>query len=326
MRFKIMENKINKDFKVYMHKSPSGKRYIGITCQRPVRRWGSNGYGYIDNIYFWRAIQKYGWDNFQHEILFDGLTKDEAEQKEIELIAFYNSTDPNKGYNITSGGGYSFNIVLRPVKQYTTDGIFVKEYECIQDASEETGINKGNICLCCNNERKTTGGYIWRFSDDDLTEEHLTWCNHDGHSDYWTAVCQYAKDGKFIKEYSNFTIAGLATNINPAIICLCCKGKCKFADGFIWRYANEELTQQHIDWCNNGKGEKTPVLQYSLHYELLADFDGIKSAIRLTGIDPSTIIRCCKGKQKTAGGFIWRYASEVSNFISPLLPILSETA
>ena len=73
-----------------MHVSPNNKRYIGITCQEdPKRRWGSNGCGYIDNEYFWRAIKKYGWQNFKHEILFDGLTEKEAKQKEIELIALY---------------------------------------------------------------------------------------------------------------------------------------------------------------------------------------------------------------------------------------------
>lgn len=305
-------------FTVYMHMSPNNKRYIGITSQRPTKRWGSNGYGYIDNEYFWRAIQKYGWDNFQHEILFKGLTKEEAEEKEIELIAKYDSTNPNKGYNITAGGGYVFQTILKPVKQYTIDGVYVKEYKCIQDASEETGVNKGNISLCCNNERKTTGGYIWRFSDEGLTEEHLSWCNHNGHSDHWTAVCQYSKNGDFIQEYENMTLAGLAVNLDPAMIMACCRGIIKFAADFIWRYADDELTQQHIDWCNDGRGKKIPVLQYSKSHDFIERFDGVKHAGRLTGIDPSTIIRCCKGKVKTAGGYIWRYASDVQDPYAPL--------
>ena len=323
----MIKSRIDKKcFTVYMHTSPNGKRYIGITSQRPVRRWGSNGYGYIDNLYFWRAIQKYGWDNFKHEILFEDLTKEEAEQKEIELIAFYDSTNPSKGYNMTAGGGYSFNVMLMPVKQYTLDGAFVKEYECIKKASEETGINKGNISLCCNNERKTTGGYIWRFSYDDLTEEHLAWCNHNGHSNHWTPVCQYSKNGDFVQKYENLTLAGLAVNLDPAMIMACCKGIIKFAANFIWRYADDELTQQHIDWCNDGKGEKISVLQYSLSHELISIFDGIKFAGRLTGIDPSAIIRCCKGKQKTAGGFIWRYASDIQDQTAPLSPTLPTTS
>ncbi len=91
------------NYKVYCHISPSNKIYIGITQQGVNKRW-QNGKGYKGNQYFYRAIQKYGWDNFQHEILFENLTKQEAEKKEIELIKKYDSTNINKGYNILEGG------------------------------------------------------------------------------------------------------------------------------------------------------------------------------------------------------------------------------
>lgn len=89
--------------KVYMHTSPSNKVYIGITSQEPKNRWG-NGRNYSSNEHFNRAIQKYGWENFKHEILFNNLSLEEAKLKEIELIAFYDSTNPDNGYNITLGG------------------------------------------------------------------------------------------------------------------------------------------------------------------------------------------------------------------------------
>lgn len=88
---------------VYKHTSPSDRVYIGITGRKPEVRW-ANGNGYIGNDYFFKAIQKYGWDNFKHEILFENLTKEEAESKEIDLIAQYNSTNRACGYNISSGG------------------------------------------------------------------------------------------------------------------------------------------------------------------------------------------------------------------------------
>lgn len=91
------------NWKVYMHTSPSNKVYIGITSREPKLRWG-NGHNYSSNEYFKRAIQKYGWNNFKHEILFSNLSLKEAKEKEIELIAFYDSTNSEKGYNITIGG------------------------------------------------------------------------------------------------------------------------------------------------------------------------------------------------------------------------------
>ena len=56
------------------------------------------------NGLFYNAIKKYGWDNFEHEILFENLTQKEAKQKEIELIDYYDSTNRNKGYNVSLGG------------------------------------------------------------------------------------------------------------------------------------------------------------------------------------------------------------------------------
>lgn len=92
-----------KSWVVYKHTSPSNKVYIGITCKAPTDRWAS-GFGYEHQVYFFRAIVKYGWINFKHEILFEGLTKEEAEVKEVELISQYNSADLNYGYNIDLGG------------------------------------------------------------------------------------------------------------------------------------------------------------------------------------------------------------------------------
>ena len=90
-------------YSVYKHTAPNGKVYIGITSKKPVRRW-NGGTGYLTNDYFTKAINKYGWNSFAHEVLFVGLTKEEAEEKEIELIKNYKSDLRKYGYNIQHGG------------------------------------------------------------------------------------------------------------------------------------------------------------------------------------------------------------------------------
>lgn len=90
-------------YTVYKHTAPNGKVYIGITGQKPEYRW-SNGNHYKQNKHFYRAIVKYGWENFKHEIVKDGLEKEEACDLEIELIAKYDATNPHKGYNNSTGG------------------------------------------------------------------------------------------------------------------------------------------------------------------------------------------------------------------------------
>ena len=96
-----------KEYTVYLHISPSGKRYYGITKLNINQRW-RNGNGYKNQKCFWRAIEKYGWDNFEHIIIARGLSEDEAKWLEIELIKEWSTTNPNKGYN-NSLGGESWN-------------------------------------------------------------------------------------------------------------------------------------------------------------------------------------------------------------------------
>ena len=91
------------NYKVYKHTFPNGKVYIGITQQTLIRRW-QNGKGYYKNTFISKAIKKYGWGNVKHEVLFENLTKEDAEQKEIELIAFYKSNQQEYGYNLDNGG------------------------------------------------------------------------------------------------------------------------------------------------------------------------------------------------------------------------------
>lgn len=90
-------------YTVYKHTSPSGKVYIGITCQRPETRW-NGGNGYEHSPHFSAAITRYGWENFLHEILAEGLTREDAEAMEVALIAEYDATNRAKGYNADKGG------------------------------------------------------------------------------------------------------------------------------------------------------------------------------------------------------------------------------
>lgn len=90
-------------YTVYKHTAPNGKVYIGITKQKPEKRW-NNGNGYKDNEHFYRAIRSYKWENFKHKIIADGLAKEQACNMEIELIAKYDATNPKHGYNNTMGG------------------------------------------------------------------------------------------------------------------------------------------------------------------------------------------------------------------------------
>lgn len=88
---------------VYMHTTPSDKRYIGITKQQLNHRW-RNGNGYTRCTGFWRAIQKYGWENIKHEVIAECETLEEANELERKFIEQYKTHDKRYGYNCTTGG------------------------------------------------------------------------------------------------------------------------------------------------------------------------------------------------------------------------------
>lgn len=96
----------NDTYCVYVHTNKiNGKVYVGQTIHgnRPHKRW-DNGNGYKNCPLFWRAIQKYGWDGFYHDVIANNLTAEEADNFEILLINKLNSTDHKCGYNIGLGG------------------------------------------------------------------------------------------------------------------------------------------------------------------------------------------------------------------------------
>lgn len=123
----------NRDcYTVYKHTSPSGKIYIGITSQEPERRW-QDGNGYAANAHFTKAINKYGWDNFVHEIISTNMSKADACRMEIELIAQHQSNNSKFGYNKSSGGEGSHDIV------FTKEGLQrLREARLGTHLSEET--------------------------------------------------------------------------------------------------------------------------------------------------------------------------------------------
>lgn len=91
---------------IYLHRNKSnGKVYIGQTIQPIENRW-KNGSGYKTCTYFYHAIQKYGWENFDHLILEqnENWAQEELDNKEKEYIIKYQANNPQYGYNITEGG------------------------------------------------------------------------------------------------------------------------------------------------------------------------------------------------------------------------------
>lgn len=92
------------NYTIYMHKNKiNGKVYIGQTSQKPEKRW-DNGRGYETSSKFYNAIQKYGWNSFEHIIIATELSQEEANALEMQLIQQYQAQNDEYGYNINYGG------------------------------------------------------------------------------------------------------------------------------------------------------------------------------------------------------------------------------
>lgn len=224
---------------VYKHTSPNGKIYVGITGQKPSRRW-RNGNGYKKQQLFYRAIQKYGWDNIKHEILFENLSKEVAEQKEIELINKYRSTDINYGYNITTGGecyehSEETKRKLSEMRIGLKYSLETKQKMSISKIGENNNFyNKHHTEEVKNKISKAHKGIK-------LSDNHKQKISENS----------YYKGKYGVKHNNSISILCIETNIiygstreierklgiNHAMISRCCKGKQHTAGGFHWKYA-----------------------------------------------------------------------------------------
>lgn len=216
-----------------MHTSPSNKKYIGITSQKPNRRWRKNGYGYKDHIYFWRAIQKYGWDNFKHEILFNNLTKEEAQQKEVDLIFLYKSNYSDYGYNLSVGGesgskGYKYNDEqkkqMSEIHKGEKNGMYGKHHT--KETIEKERVKHLRENLSQETIQKMSLAKKGKKRDRQSVEKQIASISNK-------VICIETS-----VIYNGTKEAGRLNNIDPSCISKVCRGERKTAGGYHWRYGD----------------------------------------------------------------------------------------
>ena len=186
------------------------------------------------------------------------------------------------------------NKVYRKVKQYDLNGNLLKIWEKISDICEAFNTNSANISDCCNKKKKTHLGYIWRYSED--LEPIITPRNKK-----LFVVLVYDLNGNFVEEISGMSNVISKYGITRTRLSLAIK-KNRPIDGFIFKIKN-----------GGYKRRKQGVYQYDMDGNFIKYWETIKSASLELGIHHACIGDCCKGRQKSAGGFIWSY-SPLTNF------------
>ena len=292
-------------YKIYAHINiANGKIYIGQTCKKNIDlRFGKNGIQYKKCPLFWNAINKYGWENFQHILLVDNITKEQANIVEIELIKKYRTNEPDFGYNISEGGSNgSGKLRSKKVYQYNIDGKLINIWESAQVAGDELNIIPSNISACCLGISSTCNNYVWsykRLNVDYFENIKLTHCK---------PIKQYDKDCNYLKTFHSIKEASENTDINCNSISISCQNDGKYLTNNLYRLTYDD---RYIDKNTiKGRKKKISINQYNLSGILIKTWGSAYEASKDLSIYHSNITKCCLGRQKTAGGFIWKYADE----------------
>ena len=286
-----------KKWYVYCHINKiNNKKYIGITSKKNVERRWNNGLGYKNNTYFNRAIQKYGWDGFEHDVLFENLSENDAKLKEIELIEKYNTMNSNNGYNMTVGGDGT--VGYKHTKETKEK---LRKLKIGTKASEETKrkISKNNK----SKPGKDSPTYGRKVPKEELERRIKS---------QYVEIVQLTKNGEFIKYWNGIKNAGIECGINISLITQCCKGNKKIIGGYIWMYREEydSLSKEKlIDKIKNIKihASCVKVLQLSIDGEIIKIWNSAKEAEDFGKYRASAISNCCRGRNKTHFGYEWMY-------------------
>ena len=233
------------DYCVYCHISPSRKRYVGIS-RAPEKRWNS-GRGYSKNYRFYRAIKKYGWDSFEHIIIAENLSVEEAEEIERHLIEEWNLTDFAFGYNLREGGH---------------NGSLSAHSRELMSISRKGNANCKGRALSSDTKAKISESLSSYYSEHQPT---------------------------FLgKRHSDQTIQKLKAR--------------QFSDE-----TKAKMSENHADVSGGKNPSAKPVRQLTKDGSIVAEYAYAKLAADKHHLDLSSIIKCCRGKLKTCGGYRWEY-------------------
>lgn len=303
---------------VYTHVNKiNGKMYIGISSTLKTR-WASQGLGYKGCPKFYNAIQKYGWDGFDHIVLMNGLTPNMASEIEISLIAKYNLKE--NGYNQSRGGfargECSSNTTAKTIHQYDLNGIYIQSFDSIVEAAK---LVNNEQTLGLSGFRQHPYGYEYGFLwSEELVDQMLPYRPimaeyldeyHRPSRKSDRKILQINFSGKIVSKHNS--VYELYDDWDQRYWLSCClesKIKSHRYDGYIWIYEDEYDEGIVNGYINSQSTHKSvPIHMYDLDGNYIKTFKSSTSAQDYTGISAGSIIACCNKFNAKAGDFQFIY-------------------
>ena len=323
---------------VYIHTNKTnGKRYIGITSSKPSIRW-QNGHHYNGCRYFKFAIDKYGWDGFDHQIIISGISRAFAETIERGMIEYYKTNDSRFGYNIQPGwisaGGLSeeglqsirecntgINAKNRkPVVVFDLNGKKVAEFCCIAEAQKF--LNARSLYNHVYDRHGTCHGHIVRLKSDvgdleQLPPEVVADARSIKYKEGRVAARSRAVtvfDAVTGERLGDFPTIRMAVNHFKADFSSALYDKWGSVNGFVVRYyelcvGKDRLSQEELDAIVRDYGKKE-VFQFSKDQVFIRSYASLREASDATGTSYKTLSMCLRGKCGSANGFLWSYSRD----------------
>jgi len=215
------------------------------------------------------------------------------------------------------------NPMSKSVLQFSLSGDYIKEWECIADATRAMGCCRTAISICVNNVQRTAGGYIWILKEKGTKLDVV--CRNikriikerdEREHPMSKIILQYTSTGEFLKKWEGASVIYRTLGFGRSYINACARGKHPTAYGFIWMYGGDEVEDKDVlkkvERIVEKEKKKRPsrskfVSQYSLTGNYIKDWDCVADAGRALGTSLGNIGACARGERNKAGGFIWEY-------------------
>lgn len=300
----------------------NGKEYIG-------QHDGSKAHYFAGGKAINQAIKKYGKAAFRREIVvFGDFTKEELDELEIYYIEYFQTYMPDypeKGYNLTRGGGGKRGEVpslqtrklisansanKRAVVQFDLQGNELRSFRTITEAAIACGVLHSGIYRCCAGEVRQVSGYLWLFADEYKAGKQPVLRKHK----QVRSVAQYDLAGKFIAEYPSVSKAAQANGFNESAIRNVLAGFALVANEYQWCYVDGTPLKsmpaydRAANRIANAKKRTRAVAMFTLEGQLVRTYQSCVEAAQAVGVAVSGVRQCILGKYKHTAGYVFKYA------------------